>query len=242
MKRKIDEKKTDMLGIFVTNDQLGCKTPHLPMKKLFFASIIACMLASSAFAQTGASGTTFSATPSIQMANPGGTFSVTLSLSGMTPPANITAFDLYLVTASSNSGFFTITGSTPTGPFNAFGPTIPGSGDPLSTAAAANFVRNNVDLGYSGTAQNPPYNLSLESVSFSIGANVPAGTYTFFTSTQANAGNFYSDVADTSSGVFTVGQGSFQITVVPEPTTLTMVGLGAIGMCGLNYLRRKRNS
>jgi len=210
------------------------------MKKTLLLSLaIAASIASSALAQTP-SGTTFSFTPTTQNVALGGNFNVTISLSGTTPPANITAYDLYLVTAAANSGFFRITSSTPTGPFNASGPTIPPSGDPFSTAAASGFVRNGLNLGYSGPPQNPPYSISLQSINIALNPGVPLGTHTFFTSTVANANGFFSDVSDTNGGVFTVGQGSFQIAVVPEPSTWSLVGLGGLACIGMTVLRRRR--
>lgn len=212
------------------------------MKKTLLQSLFALALTgfatTAALAQTGTSGTTFTATPSTQNVAQGGNFNISFTLNGTNPPANITAFDLYIVTASANSGFFTITSSTPTGPFNAFGPNIPPTGDPLSVAAASGFVRNNVDLGYSGPAQNPPYSISISTLNIKLN-NAPQGTYTFFTSTLANAGQFYSDVADTNGGVYTVGQGSFQITVIPEPSTwaLALLGLGVVGLARLRTRR-----
>jgi PEP-CTERM motif len=211
------------------------------MKKYLLLAVAACAMVHSSFAQTPpASGTTFVITPGSQNVNPGGIFNVNISLTGTTPPASIAAYDLYLVTAAVNSGLFTITSSTPTGPFNALGPNL-GSGDPLSTAAGAGFVRNNLDLGYSGTAQSPPYSISFQTVGFAVSNSIAPGTYTFFTSTVANSGNFYSDVSDANGVIYSVGQGSFQITVVPEPSTWALAAVG-LSIVGFMMFRRSRTA
>lgn len=209
------------------------------MKKTLLLTLALCALTYSAWAQNPpSSGTSFSITPSSQTVSAGGTFNVTFSLTGTTPPNNITAYDLYIVTSSNNSGFFTIKTSTPTGPFSAFGPDL-GSGDPLSTAAATGFVRNGLDLGYSGTTQTPPYSISLQTVGFTLSSSTPLGVYTFFSSTVPNSGNFYSDISDTNGTVYSVGQGSFQITVVPEPSTwaLGLTGLAVVALIGFRRTR-----
>jgi hypothetical protein len=111
----------------------------------------------------------------------------------------------------------------------------------LSTAAAGGFVRNGLDMGFSATpAQTVPQtNQPLETLHFSIANSVLPGTYTFSTTTTANAGQFFSDVSDSNGAVFEGQPGTFQITVVPEPSTWSLLGLGSLGSVGL-ALRRRR--
>ena len=198
-------------------------------------------------AQTSRATISITATPSSQTVNIGSTFTISLSLtvSQNTAPANVTAYDLYLVTAAANSGYFSVNSATPSAnsPFTAFGPTQPAGGDPLSTAAAAGYVRNGVDEGYSGTAQATPFaNLALETLTLSVGTNVPRGTYTFQTTTMSTAGVYYSDVSDTGGTVYeATSPGVFSITVVPEPSTWALALRGGAAAI-LAVRRRGRNA
>ena len=199
------------------------------MKKTLLPLFAAAALLVSA--QTSRATISITATPSSQTVNLGSTFTISLSLTvtQSSAPANVTAYDLYLATASANSGYFRITVANPTGPFAAAGPTNP-NGDPLSTAAASGFVRNNIDQGFSGSAQTTPFaNVALETLTLSVGTNVPRGTYTFSTTTTANSGGIYSRVSDTSGNVYEItGAGTFSINVVPEPSTWALGFLGAV--------------
>ena len=180
------------------------------------------------------------ATPSTQTVSLGGTFTISLSLTvtQSSAPANVTGFDLYLATSSANSGYFTVKAAAATGPFTSSGPASPES-DPLSTAAAAGFVRNGLDQGFSGaTVNTPTTSLALETLTLSVGANVPKGTYTFLTTSASNAGVYYSDISDSGFNTYPVDTaGTFSITVVPEPSTWALGLLG--GAVGLIAVRRR---
>jgi len=148
------------------------------------------------------------------------------------------------VTSSANSGLFSITSYSATGPF-----TIPSGSfsspdainDNNSADAASGFVINHTDLGFGGQAQNSPYNFPLETLTISTGALTPGATYTFFTSSLATTGSnqLFSDVTDNNGNAFTVPQSQFSITAVPEPSTWWLLVSGGLLFTGLT-LRRKR--
>jgi len=207
------------------------------MNKIILTAIAALgLLAQSAFAQY-----TFSASPTSQTAS-GGVFSVTISLqdTGSTVATNAAAFDLYIATAAANSGLFKITSVTGQGVWTSSGPgaVFP---DTLSTAAASGFVRNGADMGFSATSvQTGPFTQPIELMNFSYTA--PAGTYVFSTTTTANAGAFFSDVSNSNGDVVEGTAGTFTITIVPEPTTWSLLGLGGLAAVGMSVLRRRRAS
>jgi hypothetical protein len=200
-------------------------------KILLTGSAVLGLLAQSAFAQY-----TFNVSPMTQSPS-GGTFSVTISLQD-TGPANAAAFDLYIATAAANSGLFSITGVTGIAPWTSSGPSS-GFPDTLNVAAASGFVRNNVDLGFSSVPpQAAPFTQQIETIYFAYTAG--PGTYTFSTTTTANAGAFYSDVSDSNGNVVEAAPGTFTLTSVPEPATWSLLGLGGLATVGLNVLRRRR--
>jgi hypothetical protein len=208
------------------------------MNKILLTAIAALgLLAQSAFAQY-----TFSASPTTQTAS-GGTFSVTFSLqdTGNTVATNAAAFDLYIATAAANSGLFSITGVTGQGVWTSSGPNPLLFPDSLSTAGTAGNVRNNVDLGFSATSpQTGPFTQQIELINFSYTAG--PGTYVFSSTTTANAGAFYSDVSNSNGDVVEGAPGTFTITIVPEPATWSLLGLGGLAAVGMSVLRRRRAS
>ncbi len=186
------------------------------------------------------------AAPGSQTVTPASEFSVSLTLNVPqdSGPTNVVGFDLFLVTAAINSGYFSITAVTPTGPFtDPAGPsTLP---DSLTTAAASGFVRNQYDQGFTGTSQTVPVaNLSLEDLVVSVAANTPLGTYMFKTSTISTAGAAaYSDVVDSNGNAYeATSPGTFSITVVPEPGAAALLLAGAILVGGAGLRRRMRTS
>ena len=203
--------------------------PHMKKFALFWLAGALLSFRHQAFAQA----ISIAASPASESVAAGSSFNISLTLSVPqgSGPSNVTAYDLYLVTAATNSAYFSITAVNPTGPFNTLGPDDT-NGDPLKIAAGSGYVRNGIDQGFSGTAQTVPFsNLALETLTLAVAANTPANTYIFQTSTMATAGVYYSDVSDSGGKVYEVtSAGTFSISVVPEPSSLATFGAFTIGL------------
>jgi hypothetical protein len=106
------------------------------------------------------------------------------------------------------------------------------------------FTSETVDLG---AEPNPPFAPALgapvpdgsyhfSDITFALAANAPAGTYTLRTTTASPRGSIQvtSDFGDAP-----FPQASFVFSVVPEPSTLALVVLAAVGG-GIAVYRRRR--
>jgi PEP-CTERM motif len=183
---------------------------------------------------------------------PGATFSFDIMLSITSqPPNNVAGFSLWFETAAANSGLFTIT-ALPNHTGSPFSQVTGDSGDFPAALTTANsthsgFAQNAAvtDLGAtSGTNQVTPGTYFLETITFSISGAITPGTYTLM-NTSASTGQPLgkrSVVNDGSFNTFDIASSTYTITIVPEPATLSLVVLGALGTTGLIFLRRKRQS
>jgi hypothetical protein len=213
-------------------------------KTLVLLSCSACLVASTALAQI-----TRVATPSSQSATPGSTFNVQISLNVTgTTPANVAGFNLWLETVAANSGFFAVSAvvsnvsgwNTPAGATS-----FPES---LTTTGSthAGFAQNTHSLGFVDTsgganAHATPFSgLLLETLTLTIAGNTPLNTYSF-TSTTSASDPRTSSVNDSVGASFNVNTpASFSITVVPEPSTFSLMVLAGIGSLGLAFVQARR--
>ena len=98
------------------------------------------------------------------------------------------------------------------------------------------------DLGGSSGAPIPDGSYHVTDITFAVAGNAPLGIYTMQTTflDPRQGRQVPSDFNDTSANAF--ARSPFVFTVVPEPSTLALVGIGAASSGMLIYRRRKDRS
>jgi hypothetical protein len=200
--------------------------------------IVALALPTAAFATIGTVGLSFSPLSS-GATSPGSSVSLTLSINvaGFSGADLVGGFDGFLTSNDSSTGFFI--SSRTTSPNSVSSPfSDPQTTDAvIATMPSSNLdPSNNNDIGASvspsGNYQGDG-NYTQSTWVIGVNAGVTPGTYTFGTTT-----NIWTD--QTGGEHSDLGAGTFSLVVVPEPATLSLIGLGGLASVGLTLLRARR--
>lgn len=117
------------------------------------------------------------------------------------------------------------------------------------TNASPGYLVENRDLGATSTTDPDNNNAFLQAqapgtylvstLTLTLSASAPAGTYTLLSSTL---GGKASAIGDSNFGSHSIPAAAYNITVVPEPSTLALAGLGLSGLLCFALRRRAHAS
>lgn len=184
---------------------------------------------------------------------------LSLSIVGTNSISDATAVNILLKTFAAGAGLnggglFSITNITPTSPYTAAN----FSATPNSTFGTVGDAANNTppstvsdptkDLGSNAPAGSSPVAgtgttiIPFETIRFTSLSALTAGNIYNFSVTLGGRfdaqGSWVTNPSDTTFDINSAP--TFTISVVPEPGTLSLLGLGGLGSLGLSLLRRRR--
>jgi len=231
----------------------GSKRHDIMKKQLSIASGCLLIMAGFVSGQTSQSLNLFTAgTTQTSSTRPAGTsfnLDTSVTFSGFTGEG----LSYWLEVPNALAPFITITDETY---FTWTDPNTPPSGATTfiasDSATDSGFMSENRDLGATSefdsntgmfTQDQPPGTYKVSTLTFTLAANAPAGTYLIHTTTADN-GVKRTSINDNNFSRHLPDQSTYSLTVsaVPEPATWSLLCLAAFGTFGMKRLRDRRRN